>query len=230
MTNKNRNTINKQQNKEHGNMNKKRGKGEKGLDARIAINIISIVVSCFALVVSGLMLYVNYYFNNKEYEYKIDPEVEITGGLGIQVHQNGEQHNAETFLEDLQIYILQKNNLQDAYLIYPDNTVEKLTIDDMEQRLISELNEDLKMNRSDMKFGTISYHYVFLFLEGLDETSELYLIYMKSDDGVINFYGVSGIEVWGFANSNQQNKDYEGERVMAEQYLRILEESRKYMM
>ena len=37
-------------------------KEEKRLDARIVIDIIPIIISCFALVVSGITLCVNYYF------------------------------------------------------------------------------------------------------------------------------------------------------------------------
>ena len=90
MANRNRNKKNKTLIKKHVNQNeehKKSGKGEKRVDARIVIEILPIIISCFALAVSGIALYVNYYFNHKEYEYKIDPEVEVSAGLACRLHK-----------------------------------------------------------------------------------------------------------------------------------------------
>ena len=87
MTNRNRNMKNKSLRKKYENEKHVDRKEEKRLDARIVIDIIPIIISCFALVVSGITLCVNYYFNNK-YEYKFDPEVEVAGGFGVQVVQD----------------------------------------------------------------------------------------------------------------------------------------------
>ena len=231
MANRNRNKKNKTLIKKHVNQNeehKKSGKGEKRVDARIVIEILPIIISCFALAVSGIALYVNYYFNHKEYEYKIDPEVEVIGRIGLQVSQNGTGYSEESFLEDMQIHILQKHNLQEAYLISPDNTVEKLEIDDMEERLLSKFSQELKMNKADLVFGDLTYQYVFLLLKGLDDTSELYLVYAKSNGEVFEFQAASGIEIWGLANSHPDNPDFAGEKAMAVQYENLLKASEKY--
>ena len=231
MANRNRNKKNKTLIKKHVNQNeehKKSGKGEKRVDARIVIEILPIIISCFALAVSGIALYVNYYFNHKEYEYKIDPEVEVIGRIGLQVSQNGTGYSEESFLEDMQIHILQKHNLQDAYLISPDNTVEKLEIDDMEERLLSQFSQELKINKADLVFGNLTYQYVFLLLKGLDDTSELYLVYAKSNGEVFEFQAASGIEIWGLANSHPDNPDFAGEKAMAVQYENLLKASEKY--
>ena len=198
------------------------------MDARIVIEVLPIIISCFALAVSGIALYVNYYFNHKEYEYKIDPEVEVIGRIGLQVSQNGTGYSEESFLEDMQIHILQKHNLQDAYLISPDNTVEKLEIDDMEERLLSKFSQELKMNKADLVFGDLTYQYVFLLLKSLDDTSELYLVYAKSNGEVFEFQAASGIEIWGLANSHPDNPDFAGEKAMAVQYENLLKASEKY--
>lgn len=198
------------------------------MDARIVIEILPIIISCFALAVSGIALYVNYYFNHKEYEYKIDPEVEVIGRIGLQVSQNGTGYSEESFLEDMQIHILQKHNLQEAYLISPDNTVEKLEIDDMEERLLSKFSQELKMNKADLVFGNLTYQYVFLLLKSLDDTSELYLVYAKSNGEVFEFQAASGIEIWGLANSHPDNPDFAGEKAMAVQYENLLKASEKY--
>lgn len=231
MANRNRNKKNKTLIKKHVNQNeehKKSGKGEKRVDARIVIEVLPIIISCFALAVSGIALYVNYYFNHKEYEYKIDPEVEVIGRIGLQVSQNGTGYSEESFLEDMQIHILQKHNLQDAYLISPDNTVEKLEIDDMEERLLSQFSQELKINKADLVFGDLTYQYVFLLLKGLDDTSELYLVYAKSNGEVFEFQAASGIEIWGLANSHPDNPDFAGEKAMAVQYENLLKASEKY--
>lgn len=231
MANRNRNKKNKTLIKKHVNQNeehKKSGKGEKRVDARIVIEVLPIIISCFALAVSGIALYVNYYFNHKEYEYKIDPEVEVIGRIGLQVSQNGTGYSEESFLEDMQIHILQKHNLQDAYLISPDNTVEKLEIDDMEERLLSKFSQELKINKADLVFGDLTYQYVFLLLKGLDDTSELYLVYAKSNGEVFEFQAASGIEIWGLANSHPDNPDFAGEKAMAVQYENLLKASEKY--
>ena len=198
------------------------------MDARIVIEVLPIIISCFALAVSGIALYVNYYFNPKEYEYKIDPEVEVIGRIGLQVLQNGTGYSEESFLEDMQIHILQKHNLQEAYLISPDNTVEKLEIDDMEERLLSKFSQELKMNKADLVFGDLTYQYVFLLLRGLDDTSELYLVYAKSNGEGFEFQAASGIEIWGFANSHPDNPEFAGEKAMAAQYENLLKASEKY--
>lgn len=198
------------------------------MDARIVIEVLPIIISCFALAVSGIALYVNYYFNHKEYEYKIDPEVDVIGRIGLQGSQNGTGYSEESFLEDMQIHILQKHNLQEAYLISPDNTVEKLEIDDMEERLLSKFSQELKMNKADLVFGDLTYQYVFLLLKGLDDTSESYLVYAKSKGEVFEFQAASGIEIWGLANSHPDNPEFAGEKAMAVQYENLLKASEKY--
>lgn len=231
MTNRNRNKKNKVLTKTHVNQNEEHtesGKEEKRLNVRIVIEVLPIIISCFALVVSVIALYVNYYFNHKEYEYKIDPEVEVIGRIGLQVSQNGTGYSEESFLEDMQIHILQKHNLQDAYLISPDNTVEKLEIDDMEERLLSQFSQELKINKADLVFGDLTYQYVFLLLKGLDDTSELYLVYAKSNGEVFEFQAASGIEIWGLANSHPDNPEFAGEKAMAVQYENLLKASEKY--
>lgn len=231
MTNRNRNKKNKALTKKQVNQNEKHkesGKEEKRLNARIVIEVLPIIISCFALIVSVIALYVNYYFNHKEYEYKIDPEIEVIGRIGLQVSQNGTGYSEESFLEDMQIHILQKHNLQEAYLISPDNTVEKLEIDDMEERLLSKFSQELKMNKADLVFGNLTYQYVFLLLKSLDDTSELYLVYAKSSDEVFEFQAASGIEIWGLANSHPDNPEFAGEKAMAVQYENLLKASEKY--
>lgn len=72
--------------------------------------------------------------------------------------------------------------------------------------------------------------YCFLYLEGLDGGNELTLIYAKSGDGEFKFDEAAGIKVWGLANSNKDDPKYEGERIMAEKYLKIIEESAAYIL
>lgn len=228
MTNRNRKVGNQQSEKKQRKSTANERDEERGKQIMTG-NVISLFISAVALIVSIAAMAFNLYYSIKEYEYKLDPEVEVTGGFAIQIVQEEEQRKAEPFIEKLHIEILQKNNLQAAYVIHPDNTVDKLEIDNIEEMLTSELSKSLKMNRTDLVFNDISYQYEFLYLKGLDDTSELYLIYTKSNGEVFNFNGVSGIEIWGLANSHSNDPDFEGEKMMAAQYEQIIKDSEKYI-
>ena len=64
----------------------------------------------------------------------------------------------------------------------------------MEERLLSKFSQELKMNKADLVFGDLTYQYVFLLLKGLDDTSELYLVYAKSNGEVFEFRQLPGLK------------------------------------
>lgn len=184
-------------------------------------NPITIITSVLAIVISIISLIFTIYFSTKEYEYKLDPELEIKGGFGIQ--KTYTDNPIEIGLKNLHIEILEKNNLKSAYLINSDNTVEKLEINDIENTIESKLKND----KIDFSSSGFSYQYKFLLFSGLDDGSELHLIYVKSKGEQFTFNGVTNIEVWGLMNGYNNNPDYEGERQMAEQYFAILDGIKK---
>lgn len=224
MTNKNH-KFSKGQTKENNGTNKineKRGKGMGG--------IISMYVSVLGAVVSIVSVIFTIYFANKEYKYKLDPEVTAATEIGAEAYEIGGQYVSHVYSDGIKIQILNKNNLEKAYLIYSDNRVERLNINEVEDALETKLNEYIKMNKYDLQIGEMSYQYCFLYLEGLDGGNELTLIYAKSGDGEFKFDEAAGIKVWGLANSNKDDPKYEGERIMAEKYLKIMEESSAYIL
>lgn len=177
-----------------------------------------------------LIVFIFWVCSLEVYEYKPDPEVIATSEFGVQIIQSDGERIVEKRSLGVEIKILQENNLQTAYLIQPDYEVEKLEIIEEEAILLSKINEKSQLGMPDFSIGDIDYQYTFLLLKGLDGTYELYLIYTKSEGEEFTFAGVSEAEVWGLANAHEGEVNYEGERRMAEQYLRILEGCRNYIM
>lgn len=188
----------------------------------LIISVVSIAMSIITLIFSS-------YQSNREYEYKLDPEIESTTEIGIQIEGVERNRTIQTQSEEVHINILQKNNLQTAYLIHSDHQVEKLEIDEAEETLESTISDRIEMGKPDFTIGSIDYQYVFILLKGLDGTMELYLIYLKSDGNTFTFNGVSEAEVWGLANAHEGDGSYEGEKKMAAEYLNVLEGCRAYV-
>lgn len=140
-----------------------------------------------------------------------------------------EKNEYQIYSDGIRIEIQEKNNLERAYLIYPDNEVEKLNINEVDAVLEEELNENIKLKKYDFQYGEQRYQYRFLYLIGLDGNTELSLIYIKSGKDEMVFNGVSGIEIWGLANSHPDDPDFEGEKMMAAQYEQIIKDSEKYI-
>lgn len=184
----------------------------------IVISIVSLVVSIIAVM-----------YADKEYEYKLSPEITTMAKLGVEAYQLDDNINFQFSAKELKIKIINKNNLEKAYLIYPNNTVKKLNVNDIEGSLEEDLNKNIELKEHDLEEGGKFYQYRFLFLMGLDGSYELHLIYTKGEGKDLEFYGLSGIEIWGLENSNKDNPEFEGERIMAEQYRKILEESSNYI-
>lgn len=233
MTNQNRKKITKATSKFQKNRSKASRKIEnekKGKKGKVTVELVSLITSVLALVVSIVAIFVSAHYSNIEYQYKLDPEVTAKSKFGIQVNQIGGERTTKAKSLGIEINILQKNNLQEAYFINSTYEVEKLEINEAEDALESKLNEEIQFGTPDLSIGEIDYQYAFLYLKGLDETSELYLIYVKSEDGKFVFDGISEIEVWGLANSHTNENEYKGEKIMAEQYLEILRGCEEYIL
>ncbi|MGU9141351.1 hypothetical protein ACV3XK_16580 [Clostridium perfringens] len=190
------------------------------------VEIISTLISAMSFIISLIAL--NY--ANKEYEYKLDPEVTTLAKIKVESYKVDDTIENQLSSYGVKIKILNKNNLEKAYLIYPNNIVKKLSINDIEKTIEENLNENIRFDNYDMELGGQFYQYRFLFLTGIDDSYEMYIIYAKTDSKKnIQIDCVSGVEVWGFENSNKDNPEYEGERFMAKQYKEILEGSSNYI-
>lgn len=224
MTNKNRN-LKKQKwkatSKNSGTREERRGRMGGSISTYVSIlgAVVSVVSTIFTI-----------YFANKEYEYKLKPEVTATTSVGAEAYMEKGQYVSHVYSDGIKIHLLDKNNLAKAYLIYADNQVEKLDVNEEQKILEEKLNEYIETDKYNLKIGDVTYQYWFLFLVNLDRSSDMTLIYTKSDGNEFTFDGVSGVEVWGMANSNLDDPQYEGERIMAEQYLKIIEESAAYIL
>ncbi len=55
------------------------------------------------------------------------------------------------------------------------------------------------------------------------------MIYSKSNRETYSVLSVSEIEVWSMANTYPGNPEYNGEKEIAKQYMKILKETQDYM-
>lgn len=195
-------------------------------------NGISIIVSIVALGFAIASFFDNRHFSQLEYNYKIDPEIDIDGGMGFSIVP--EELDNEVFLDTsgLKIVITQKNNLQDAYLIDKDYCVTELDLDEMEDVLETGWKDRADGTNPDMIVNGIKYNYEFLFLEGLDDDCELYLLYSRAGTtkDVLSANFVSEVEVMELEKGHPDDPSYDGERKLAEMYCNILESCEKYIL
>ena len=197
------------------------------------INLVNSIIAIMALAVSVLSLWNQSQYAQLEYQYKMKPQVDMQGKMGvtIQKYENG-SGTATPTVSECKIQVLQKNNLRSAYLIHDNYEVEELELDDIENMLEIELNEKIEFNKPSMMRNGISYHYEFLLLEGLDDSYELFLIYLRSGKvgGEFGFNAISGAEIIELEKAHMDNEDYAGERELAQKYLEILESCEKYIV
>ncbi len=212
--------------KELNDINLNEKKERRHFMFEVIVAVISILISVISLIIAIVALR----YNGKEYEYKLDPEVTGLAKIKIESQELDNINNKQVSVDEIKIKIINNNNLEKAYLIYPNNVVKKLNINDIENTIEEDINKNIKFNNYDIEVGDEFYQYRFLFLTGIDDGYEIYIIYAKTDSKKnIEINCVSGIEVWGFENSNKDNPEFEGERIMAEQYRKILKESSNYI-
>lgn len=233
MTNRNQKTVKKKKEKQVRVSAKKEEmvKEEKGKNKML--DILSILVSGLALIISAVSLLSQYHYSELEYQYKIKPEIDMQGGMGVIVQKYEDGSGIVTpNVSECKIQVLQKNNLRTAYLIHDNYEVEEVELDNIENMLELELMEKIEFNKPSMVCNDIPYHYEFLLLEGIDDSYELFLIYLRSGKlgGEIAFDAVSGAEIIELEKSHIGEEDYEGEKELAKKYLEVLEECKKYMV
>ena len=95
---------------------------EKGLPI---ISIISVVVSVVALVISIIGLSYSVFYEQKEYEYKREPELEMSWVPIFQ--KSAESSRMKIGIQEIQVHIVDANNLDEVYLIRSDREVSRLT-------------------------------------------------------------------------------------------------------
>lgn len=194
----------------------------------IVIGTISILVSVFALVVSIGAANDSKHFSEMEYFYKIDPQIVLSGTMEIQKGSVDEKL-PNVGISEIILSVTEKNNLDQAHIIYADERVEKLELENLENILEDKIQPGLEA-KPDMTIGIYKYKYFFVYLQSLDGGGNLHLLYVKtfpasSDVMGIDFRCVSGIEVYGLGKGTHENpEEYEGELRMAQEYARIIKE------
>lgn len=197
------------------------------------LEILSALASWIALSVSIFSIVLSTYYSNKEYTYKIiDPQIE--GATRIAVQKTSAEYSDFEDGTEFELSITAKDNLDRAYIVYANNHVEELELDDMEN-ILKEKAESGLTTTPDIEVGKYEYRYYFVYLESLDDDGELYLIYTKNHSGSqgeqqVMFNAISGIEVYGLENEIHENtEEYAGEKIMAEKYVQLLSELPKYL-
>ncbi len=185
------------------------------------MDIAPMFLSAIALAVSIVAVCFSFQSSGPEYAYRGDPQIEIT--------VTPSEDSPSTTMGEIQVSVVGKNNLNRAFVIHRNNRVEQLELDDIEDTLAEKIKSGLD-TQADIVSKEREYRYFFLYLEEQDDESNLHLIYAKSLQGSITFHVASGIEVYGLGNESHENAEaYAGERIMAEEYVRILKELPKYM-
>lgn len=187
----------------------------------VYIPIVSMVISVFAVIISACGLLASWYFSEKEYSYKIEPELEFSYATEIQV-QAGEQL-PDVRLSDIYVELLEKNNLDEVYVINANNEVERLELEDVENYFEVEIQKKFGKESADLVTDMFEYHYQYIFLKNLNGECNLYIIYLKRKNEMFTLNAISGMEVYALEHSHKEEAEYEGERVMAEQYHEILQ-------
>ncbi|WP_294364608.1 hypothetical protein [uncultured Clostridium sp.] len=191
----------------------------------IVKDLMILILPIISLVLSIVSIYQVDINNRNESTYdEMDSDI-----IDVEIYKVDNSGTDEIYSEKVEIQIFNKDNIEKAYLIYPNNVVKNVDIDEAEEIIEESLNKDIELEIYDLIEGDRFYQYRFLFLIDSDDSYSLYLIYVKKDGDKIMVNSVSGIEVWGLANNNEDNPKYEGERIMAEQYKKILKGSSDYI-
>lgn len=191
----------------------------------IVKDLMILILPIISLVLSIVSIYQVDINNRNESTYdEMDSDI-----IDVEIYKVDNSGTDEIYSEKVEIQIFNKDNIEKAYLIYSNNVVKNVDIDEAEEIIEESLNKDIELEIYDLIEGDRFYQYRFLFLIDSDDSYSLYLIYVKKDGDKIMVNSVSGIEVWGLANNNEGNPKYEGERIMAEQYKKILKGSSDYI-
>ena len=137
------------------------------------ISIISVVVSVMALVISIIGLSYSVFYEQKEYEYKREPELEMSWVPVFQ--KSAESVNLDIGIQEIWVHIVDENNLDEVYLIRADRRVSKLTVEkkDLCIQLATNMKEYFSENSPDLITSTHQYHYQYIVLKNLDGITRL---------------------------------------------------------
>ena len=120
--------------------------------------------------------------------------------------------------------ILEKSNLDEVYAISAENEVERLELENVEDYFEIEGLRKVNEEKADLVIGMFKYCYQYILLKNSDGEYILYLVYLKSwgEKAILGI--ASGMKVYELQYGHKKDEEmYEGERIMAEQYHKILQ-------
>lgn len=191
------------------------------------ITCISIITGVLGLIIAGIAVVTQWYSDNRDYEYNLDPKVEMTSGIAVKAQVVNGEKVVERGINNVGFEILESNNLDKAYLINSDYSITKIDISDKD----GTPSESIPFGEPDLTVNDINYYYKFVLLEGLDDSYTLTLVYSKNtmNDEVLKSNALTDIEVLELEKYHQDDPDYEGERILAKKYNEMKEYCKKYL-
>lgn len=206
--------------KEEINKEKQDGKERKMYE------YIPIILSIFALLVSISSFVVSFIFSKADYEYKRDP---VITGISAAMEVGNEEEDgkivAVPLLSKVHIEIEEENNLEDVYIVSANYEVKELPGDDYTKEIEEGFAEKYSDGKADININGYKYFYKFIVFRGLDDTVEIDLFYLKTDeylkkseDMFIQFNKVDAINILELEKGHPEEPEFEGEKTMAKQY------------
>ncbi|MGP1544300.1 MAG: hypothetical protein ACTTIO_05005 [Candidatus Fimenecus sp.] len=172
--------------------------------------IISAVLSIAAIVISIISMFLNAFLMNREYEYKLSPEIQTE--ISTKTTEN------RVMIDKITLKIPQKNNIQAAYLISPDMTMTKLVLNNDETEITDIKTDSIEKGVYDLNENGVHYQYGFILLKKLNETYDLHIFYLKACGNKTFSAAVSDIETLALAKSKDK-----GDNFIYNEYLKINE-------
>lgn len=204
---------------------------------------IPILISAIALAVSIVSACLQNIYSEAEYEYKRDPKFIISANdveLQIVPLENGE-YETQISTNGFNVEIEEKNNLERLYFISPQKEVSEIKLDSdesAEKQIEDYMYRECEKGEDFItKNGDIGYFYRFLVYSSLDDKIEISILYNKRENitkennrnGILNIVQADKIKLFEFENAHKDDPNYEGERIMAQQYRELEEYFRDYL-
>ena len=195
--------------------------------------IIPIIISISALLISIIMMFLQYKFSEAEYEYKRDPEmIMYTDMKTEEIAKDDGTHVTAPVITQFMVDIVEPNNIKHLYFISPDMEVCEIYLDKNPDGSKADIDAQIKdyFTNADenekylyTESGNTAYFYHFMVTTGIDDTMELELLFAKMyiDEEMLTSMRVDKVKIIEFEQAHKNDPAYEGERIIASKYREI---------